>query len=355
STRSRRTPLHRPRRAPSRRAARRGRPVRLAPPRVGPGGHRLGGAGRGAPAAARPRRPPAHRVAGGERFRGDLRGERVPGGSGAGPRRGTPPDRGPRPRGAFRRGAALLLPGAQRRAGGGPPDAGRLPPPHRRRGKRARPARALRRPHPAGPAAPVAGRGGAAEGAPEVPMLPTAARMHAGYGFPGEPLVSFPFRPLTREAFEALLAGAGLAVAAYLTDDHVWVRAVPARWSPARNAAPPAVREEREDASPPPATPDGGGARCGRPRSHRAPLLIGEQGRTAGSAAPAGRPRGPGASAAELAGVIPARRARAGASWPRGASGSGGRSPSTGRRRRGGRRCGPSRPGSRGWRPAPSR
>ncbi|GAA1085264.1 hypothetical protein [Nocardiopsis composta] len=60
-------------------------------------------------------------------------------------------------------------------------------------------------------------------------MLPTAARMHAGYGFPGEPLVSFPFRPLTREAFEALLAGAGLAVAAYLTDDHVWVRAVPAR------------------------------------------------------------------------------------------------------------------------------
>jgi len=60
-------------------------------------------------------------------------------------------------------------------------------------------------------------------------MLPTAARMHAGYGFPSEPLVSFPFRPLTREAFEALLAGAGLAVAAYLTDDHVWVRAVPAR------------------------------------------------------------------------------------------------------------------------------
>lgn len=34
-------------------------------------------------------------------------------------------------------------------------------------------------------------------------------------------------RPLTREAFEAHLAAAGLAVDRYLTDDGVWVRAVP--------------------------------------------------------------------------------------------------------------------------------
>ncbi|MFI9274474.1 class I SAM-dependent methyltransferase [Kitasatospora sp. NPDC052896] len=52
--------------------------------------------------------------------------------------------------------------------------------------------------------------------------------VHAEYLFPdGRWTQTFRSRPLTGEAFERALAAQGLAVAAYLTDDHTWVRAVP--------------------------------------------------------------------------------------------------------------------------------
>ncbi|WP_017591880.1 class I SAM-dependent methyltransferase [Nocardiopsis potens] len=71
--------------------------------------------------------------------------------------------------------------------------------------------------------------GGTVRIASSTPVAPGVRRVFAEYEFPDARWTqTFLSRPLTREAFEAALAGAGLAVDAYLTDDHVWVRAVPA-------------------------------------------------------------------------------------------------------------------------------
>lgn len=53
--------------------------------------------------------------------------------------------------------------------------------------------------------------------------------VRAEYEFPDAAWThTFLARPLTREQFEEALAQAGLKVDRYLTDDQVWVRAVPA-------------------------------------------------------------------------------------------------------------------------------
>ncbi|MER5180737.1 class I SAM-dependent methyltransferase [Streptomyces sp. NPDC002896] len=54
--------------------------------------------------------------------------------------------------------------------------------------------------------------------------------VHAEYVFPDATWTqTFLSRPLTKEAFEEALAGAGLTVDRYLTDDGTWVRALPVR------------------------------------------------------------------------------------------------------------------------------
>ncbi|MFW5417855.1 class I SAM-dependent methyltransferase [Nocardiopsis sp. CNT-189] len=71
--------------------------------------------------------------------------------------------------------------------------------------------------------------GGRVRIASSSPVSPGVHRVFAEYEFPDARWTqTFLSRPLTREAFEAALAEAGLAVDAYLTGDHVWVRAVPA-------------------------------------------------------------------------------------------------------------------------------
>jgi SAM-dependent methyltransferase len=60
------------------------------------------------------------------------------------------------------------------------------------------------------------------------PAGPGMRSVHAEYVFPGARWTqTFLSRPLTREEFERALAEAGLAVAAYLTGDRTWVRAIP--------------------------------------------------------------------------------------------------------------------------------
>lgn len=61
------------------------------------------------------------------------------------------------------------------------------------------------------------------------PAGPGVRSVHVEYIFPGGRWTqTFLSRPLTKPEFEHALAGAGLAVDAYLTDDRTWVRAVPA-------------------------------------------------------------------------------------------------------------------------------
>jgi SAM-dependent methyltransferase len=57
---------------------------------------------------------------------------------------------------------------------------------------------------------------------------PGVRSVHVEYVYPDATWTqTFLSRPLTREEFEQALADAGLAVDAYLTDDQVWVRALP--------------------------------------------------------------------------------------------------------------------------------
>ncbi|MET8954226.1 class I SAM-dependent methyltransferase [Streptomyces sp. NPDC004393] len=61
------------------------------------------------------------------------------------------------------------------------------------------------------------------------PVGDGAHSVRAEYEFPDSAWTqTFLSRPLTKEVFEEALAGAGLVVDKYLTDDRTWVRAVPA-------------------------------------------------------------------------------------------------------------------------------
>jgi SAM-dependent methyltransferase len=60
------------------------------------------------------------------------------------------------------------------------------------------------------------------------PAMPGVRSVHVEYVYPDATWTqTFLSRPLDTEQFEAALAGAGLAVDAYLTPDRVWVRALP--------------------------------------------------------------------------------------------------------------------------------
>lgn len=62
---------------------------------------------------------------------------------------------------------------------------------------------------------------------------PGVRKVHVEYVFPDARWTqTFTSRPLDREEFERALAEAGLAVDAYLTDDGIWVRALPAAEEP---------------------------------------------------------------------------------------------------------------------------
>ncbi|MBQ0986280.1 class I SAM-dependent methyltransferase [Streptomyces sp. F63] len=62
------------------------------------------------------------------------------------------------------------------------------------------------------------------------PAGPGVNAIRCEYDFPGARWTqTFLSRPLTPREFEAALAGAGLAVESYATEDGTWVRAVPAR------------------------------------------------------------------------------------------------------------------------------
>jgi SAM-dependent methyltransferase len=61
-----------------------------------------------------------------------------------------------------------------------------------------------------------------------VEVAPGVSSVHIEYVFPDARWTqTFRSRPLSREAFEAALAAAGLAVDAYLTEDQTWVRSLP--------------------------------------------------------------------------------------------------------------------------------
>ncbi|MEU9160793.1 class I SAM-dependent methyltransferase [Streptomyces sp. NPDC048424] len=65
------------------------------------------------------------------------------------------------------------------------------------------------------------------------PVGPGVRSVHVEYVFPDARWTqTFLSRPLTTEAFELALSEAGLAVDAYLTGDHTWVRALPVTGGP---------------------------------------------------------------------------------------------------------------------------
>lgn len=71
-------------------------------------------------------------------------------------------------------------------------------------------------------------RGGTVRVASSEPVAPDVRLVHVEYDFPDARWTqTFRSRPLTKPAFEALLAAWDLAVDAYLTDDGTWVRALP--------------------------------------------------------------------------------------------------------------------------------
>lgn len=60
------------------------------------------------------------------------------------------------------------------------------------------------------------------------PVAEGVNSVHVEYDFPDATWTqTFRARPLTREQFEEALAEAGLRVDRYLTEDRIWVRAVP--------------------------------------------------------------------------------------------------------------------------------
>lgn len=72
------------------------------------------------------------------------------------------------------------------------------------------------------------GTDGTARVVSSLPYAPGVRQVHVEYVYPDATWTqTFLSRPLTRAEFEDALAGAGLAVGAYLTDDEVWVRALP--------------------------------------------------------------------------------------------------------------------------------
>ncbi|MCQ4082902.1 class I SAM-dependent methyltransferase [Streptomyces sp. RB6PN25] len=70
--------------------------------------------------------------------------------------------------------------------------------------------------------------GGTVRVASSEPVAAGVRSVHVEYIFPDARWTqTFRSRPLTKQAFEELLAASGLTVDAYLTDDGTWVRALP--------------------------------------------------------------------------------------------------------------------------------